>query len=206
MYISAHPLDDFLPEIDAFCDGRGLSALGNLPAIKGQDLRLAVIITSFIERTSQKTNKPYCIFTAEDFETSHEFRIFGEDYLKFRTFLSAGDKVMLQGNVQSYKYAQNPGDLEFKITRIEPLFKIRDLYAHFLDITIPLQRLNDELIERIANTIQNGQGKAKVRMKIQTPNGDLNLPSNVFNRVSVDPEALQALQTISEINVSLAEK
>jgi sulfite reductase beta subunit-like hemoprotein len=77
--------------------------------------------------------------------------------------------------------------------------------GRYLDIFIPMHRLNDELIERIATSLQNGTGKAQVRMRVTHEQSELLLPSNSFNKVNIEAEALKALQDIPEIEFEVSE-
>jgi hypothetical protein len=61
------------------------------------------------------------------------------------------------------------------------------------------------LVERIATTLQNGTGKTQVRMRVMHEQSELLLPSNNFNKVNIETEALKALQDIPEIEFEVSE-
>ena len=82
---------------------------------------------------------------------------------------------------------------------------IRTKLGRYLDIIIPMHKLNDELVERIANTLQNGTGKTQARMRVMHEQSELLLPSNNFNKVNIETEALKALQQIPEIEFEVSE-
>ena len=84
MYISAHPLDDFKNELK-FCNA-STTHFKDLPKYEGANLAFAGIVTDAQHRIS-KAGKGWAAFTVEDYNDSFEFRIFGEDYLKFKHFL-----------------------------------------------------------------------------------------------------------------------
>ncbi|HUH46808.1 MAG TPA: DNA polymerase III subunit alpha, partial [Arenibacter sp.] len=85
IYISGHPLDDFRTELKAFCNA-GISAVSNMGDYLNKELAFAGVIADVQHRTS-KNGKGWASFTVEDYTDSFEFRIFGEEYLKFRHFL-----------------------------------------------------------------------------------------------------------------------
>jgi DNA polymerase-3 subunit alpha len=131
--------------------------------------------------------------------------MFGEDWLKYRHLITRGGKLFVVGRVQPKRFGQDINALEFRINRIELLGDIRKKMGRYLDIFIPMHRLNDELIERIATSLENGTGKAQVRMRVTHEQSELLLPSNSFNKVNIEAEALKALQDIPEIEFEVSE-
>jgi DNA polymerase-3 subunit alpha len=86
IYISAHPLDDFKNEM-IFCNATLKHFKEDLTKHLNMNLSFAGIITDVQHRVS-KAGKGWAMFTIEDYGDSHEFRIFGEEYLKKFSFLS----------------------------------------------------------------------------------------------------------------------
>jgi hypothetical protein len=82
---------------------------------------------------------------------------------------------------------------------------IRAKMGRYLDIIIPMHKLNDDLIERIATTLKNGTGKTQVRMRVMHEQSELLLPSNNFNKVNIEAESLKALEQIAEIEFEVCE-
>jgi DNA polymerase-3 subunit alpha len=85
IYISGHPLDDFKNEIENFCNAV-LIDFEDPKALLNKDVSVGGIVTSVEHRVS-KNGKGWASFFIEDYTTTNEFRIFGEDYLKFKHFL-----------------------------------------------------------------------------------------------------------------------
>jgi DNA polymerase-3 subunit alpha len=85
IYISGHPLDDFKYEIKYFCNAK-LEALKNLEANVNKNLSFGGIITQVQHRVT-KNGKGWATFVLEGYDESFEFRIFNEEYLKFKHFL-----------------------------------------------------------------------------------------------------------------------
>lgn len=205
MYISGHPLDDFALEIKSFCTEGGLALVQDLNAINGRDLKLAGTITEFNEKFTRSSNKPFGTFKMEDYDSQFEFVLFGEDYLKFKHLLFSGSKIFLVGRSQPRRFGTEINGMEFKINRIEPLFEIREKLGRFLDISVSLNKLSDVLIDKIYNSLQNGTGKTQVRMKLLTDLGELKLPANAFNRVSINTDVLSRLDELEEIEYEVSE-
>lgn len=204
MFISGHPLDDFNLEVNTFCSKGGLSLLQNLESVNGRELKMAGTVVDVLEKIT-KTGKPYGSFKLEDYETSHDFMMFGEEWLKFKHLVARGEKLFVVGRAQSRRFNQEVNSMEFKITRIELLCDIRKKMGRFLDISVPMAKLNDELVERIALALANGEGRTQVRIKILSKDGELRLPSNVFNKVNIESDTLSNLETINEIEFAVSE-
>jgi DNA polymerase-3 subunit alpha len=204
MFISGHPLDDFSLEVNTFCSKGGLTLLQSMETVNGRELKLAGTVVDVIEKTAKNGN-PYGSFKLEDYETTSDFMMFGEDWLKFRHLITRGGKLFVVGRVQPKRFGQDVNALEFRINRIELLGDIRTKMGRYLDISIPMHKLNDALVERIANTLQNGTGKTQVRMRVLHEQSELLLPSSNFNKVNIDTDALKALQEIPEIDFEVSE-
>ena len=205
MFISGHPLDDFALEIQAFCSKGGLSLLQNMETHNNRELKLAGTVVEFVEKIARASNKPFGMFKLEDYDATFEFVLFGEDYLKYKHLLYAGAKLFIVGRVQQKRFGQDTNALEYRVNRIEPLFEIREKLGRYLDIKIPLATLHDGLVDKLASSLKNGEGKTQVRLKIQTEEGELKLNSSAFNRVSITPEALKALEEVYEVEYEVAE-
>ncbi|MFT6838741.1 MAG: DNA polymerase-3 subunit alpha, partial [Sediminicola sp.] len=85
IYISGHPLDDFRTEMNAFCNAT-ISNVHQMETFVGRELALAGVISDVQHRVS-KNGKGWASFILEDYTDTYEFRIFGEEYLKYRHFL-----------------------------------------------------------------------------------------------------------------------
>ena len=85
IYISGHPLDDYKFEMKYFCN-TNLEGLKNLEQHVGKNLSFGGIVTNVQHRTA-KNGKGWATFVVEGYDESFEFRIFDEEYLKFRHFL-----------------------------------------------------------------------------------------------------------------------
>ena len=94
IYISGHPLDDFQTPIKHFCNAP-LEVLKDLNQLINKELRIGGIIGE-VEHRISKNGKGWARFTVEDYTDSYEFRIFGEEYLKFKHFLFESNFIYLR--------------------------------------------------------------------------------------------------------------
>jgi len=85
IYISGHPLDDFKVEMESFCNG-DVSVFKSPKDFINKEISVAGVITEVEHRVSRQ-GKGWAFFVLEDYVDSYNFRIFGEDYLRFKHFL-----------------------------------------------------------------------------------------------------------------------
>ncbi|MFN0030815.1 MAG: DNA polymerase III subunit alpha [Flavobacteriales bacterium] len=204
MFISGHPLDDFALEIKSFCTPGGMALLQNMEQQHGRDLKLAGTVMDFQEKIARTSNKPFGTFKLEDYEAQQEFVLFGEDYLKYKHLLFNGAKLFVLGKVQQRKWNGEPNGFEFRINRLEPLFEVREKLGRYLDIVVSLDKLNDQLVERIAATLNQG-GKTKVRMQVMTDDGFLKMPAGMFQKLNVTNKVIEKLDEMEEVEYGLFE-
>ena len=94
IYISGHPLDDYIDSIKFFSNIK-LNDLKNLNPLVDKEIRIAGIIGE-VEHKISKNGKGWATFILEDYYESYELRIFGEEYLKFKHFLIENNFVCIK--------------------------------------------------------------------------------------------------------------
>ena len=124
--ISGHPLDKFRLEVDHLCAKDGLARLDNMEREKGKMLTFGGLITAAEHRIS-KSGRPWGFFALEDYHGAHEFRCFGEDYVRFGNMVE-GWMVMVTTHVKEQGYGREA--LEAKLQAIELLSEARASASH----------------------------------------------------------------------------
>ncbi len=202
VYISGHPLDDYKVEIESFCTPSGLSVLKEMDKMMGYDLKFAGMVTEAAHRVS-KTNKPYGSFSLEDYNDSHKFFLFGEDYVKCREYLVDGWFLFISGKVQM----RRRGDFEepeFKIHQVELLSELRDKRAKELNLKIDLNDLNPELVNKLEELFNSNRGKCRLKIEIVDENMRLKMPSR---GLAINPtnKVMDELRKIPDLEVKLSD-
>src|SRR6056297_3937128 len=142
IYISGHPLDDFKTEINAFCNA-GISHLNTIENYLNRELTVAGVITDVQHRIS-KNGKGWAAFTMEDYTDSFEFRIFGEEYLKFRHFLMQNNFVFVKTFVREGWVNKDTGkksDPRLQFNNFQLLHDVMENYAKKLSIQLDIKDL-----------------------------------------------------------------
>ena len=69
--------------------------MGDLDHLVNRELSLGGIVND-VEHLESRNGKGWARFTVEDFTDQYEFRIFGEDYLKYRHFLVVNQFIRIR--------------------------------------------------------------------------------------------------------------
>ncbi len=207
IFLSGHPLDDYRMEIENFCSKGGLELLENMQQAKGRELKIPGLIRS-VQHKISKNGKPYGSFVLEDYTGTREFSLFGEEYIKFKSFLDDNYPVVLVGKVSARWQRQDqkgPEELEFKLTRIDLLSEVRHKQGKFLNITVDRRFINKELIAFLESALVPGKGAAQLRMKIFDDESILSTLSGNKFQLDISDEVIETLRNIPNIEFNLSE-
>ena len=200
VYLSAHPLDDFKLEIDNFCNA-GLAEFDDINNLRGRDLTVAGIVIE-VKHSMTKTGKPFGFLTIQDYTDSYRLALFGKDYENFRKYCYMDYPLMLKGKVQPRPY--NDQELEFKIKTIAMLSQVREEMVNNLQLTIPLKKINQNLIDEIKEHALAKKGKVNLKFKIIDT--EENIGIELFSRterIDVTNELIKFLTKKTDIQYSI---
>ena len=189
IYISGHPLDDFKTEIQYFCNAR-VDSLQNINQLEGKELSFAGIITDVQHRVS-KNGKPWGMFTFEDYSDTYEFRLFNEDYLKFRHFLIPNTFLYLKTVMRR---AWQNGDVRVQITTIQQLQDVLSNMAKKITLNLPIESINERSVQKFDSVFKKHQGNQHLNFMIidQKEKLKLNMPSRSA-KINITKELLDEL-------------
>jgi DNA polymerase-3 subunit alpha len=179
IYISGHPLDDFKIEMKTFCNGV-ISDFNNLENILNREVTFGGVVTDVQHRVS-KQGKGWALFTIEDYTDSHEFRIFGEDYLKFRHFFVINSFVYVRAFIKEgwvNRDTGKKGDPRIQFNSFQLLHDVMDTYAKKLSIQLNIDTLAEGKISALYDLLKIHEGSNtlnfvvydnKEKLKVQMP-------------------------------------
>ena len=167
IYISGHPLDDYKFEMKYFCNVR-LSNLKSLETLVGKNLTFAGIVTNVQYRTG-KNGKDWAMFTLEGYDESHEFRIFDEEYLKFRHFLVNNQFIYFKVNIKDGWVNRETGKkseprITFQDAKL--LADVLPTFAKKIAIQLNINDLKLNLIENLEKIFQANKGDQQVTFEV----------------------------------------
>ncbi|MGB1167247.1 MAG: DNA polymerase III subunit alpha [Flavobacteriaceae bacterium] len=159
IYISAHPLDDFTHEMKYFMT-LSLNRLGDLNALVNKELSLGGIVNE-IQHLETRNGKGWARFTLEDFTDQYEFRIFGEDYLKYRHFLVVNQFIRMRLAVREgwlNRETGKSGAPRMQYLHFEMLQNTIETNAKKLTLQLDIHKLTSDQIEELQDDLRAFKG------------------------------------------------
>ena len=167
IYISGHPLDDYKFEMQYFCNAK-LEALKNLESYLNKNLSIGGIITNVQHRVA-KNGKGWASFMLEGYDESFEFRIFGEEYLKFRHYLIQNNFTYMRLVVKegwADKETGKKGEPRLQFLLVQYLQDVLPSFAKKLIIHLNINEVQSELISQLNSVFQSNRGDHSVSFEV----------------------------------------
>lgn len=195
IYISGHPLDDYKKEIEFFCNS-DLSSLNDLESLVNRELSFCGVITDCRHLVS-KSNKPWGSFILEDYNDSYEFRMFGEEYLKFRhflvpnTFLHAKIKIQ-QGWID--KNTGKPREPKILFLNMQQLQDVMSSAAKSLTIEFHVTEIMEKRVDLLREMLEKHKGDQQLYFNLKDHEEKISINmSSRLQKVNVTADLLQIL-------------
>jgi DNA polymerase-3 subunit alpha len=221
IFLSGHPLDNYRFELNNFClqcvkhlslvnkirtGDTNEETLAEFEMIKNKELVVGGLVVASAQRMT-KTGKPFGTFVFEDYDESCELALFGDDFIKFKQFLTEGYFLQIRGRVG--ERFRKEGDWEFKITSINLLSELRDKLTKCITIQVPIEVINDEFMSEIDDLIEINKSTTEHQNCLlhfavydREQNVVLDLPSKSL-KINPNNEFLEKLTTLNIINYKL---
>ncbi|MEO0571331.1 MAG: DNA polymerase III subunit alpha [Bacteroidota bacterium] len=197
IYISGHPLDDFKKEIKAFCNTSISVFKEELDGYVNRELTFAGVITDVQHRIS-KNGKGWGLFTVEDYMDTHEFRIFGEEYLKFRHFLMISSFIHIKVFVREgwvNRETGKKGEPRLQFNEFRQLQDVMDAYAKKLTIKLDVSTLQEKRIRELKSALASHKGKHPISFIIYEMEEEIKLNlSSRKQKVNISADLLNVLE------------
>jgi DNA polymerase-3 subunit alpha len=195
IYISGHPLDDYKNELDIFCNA-DVSAFNNLEQFVNRELSFGGVVTDVQHRVS-KNGKGWAAFTVEDYNGSFEFRIFSEEYLKYRHFLLVNSFVYIKAFIREgwvNRETGKKGDPRIQFNSVQMLQDVMDNHAKKLTVHVKLEELAEHRINTLKEVMKMHKGDGKLHFVVHEKANkiQLTMPSRK-QKVSISNELLNKL-------------
>ncbi|HLV69897.1 MAG TPA: DNA polymerase III subunit alpha, partial [Xanthomarina sp.] len=197
IYISGHPLDDFRIEMKTFCNAN-LALLKDLEPFVNRELTFGGVVTDVQHRVS-KLGKGWALFTVEDYTDSHEFRIFGEEYLKFRHFLLKNSFVYVKMFVREgwiNRETGNKSEPRVQFNNFQLLHDVMDTYAKKLSVQLQITDLQEARVNKLKELFNLHKGDHLLNFIIYDTEEQikLNMPSRK-QKIKISQELLDELES-----------
>jgi DNA polymerase-3 subunit alpha len=196
-YISGHPLDQFKLEINNFCT----CTLDKIADFKNSDIAVAGIINRSVVKQG-RNGQPFGLFSIEDYQTSVDLAMFGEEFLSFKHLINIGEFIYIKGRVEE-RYNQ-PGVWELRPKTIQLLSEIREKLTKGLHLYLYGDNISGPLVDHLEELFANHPGNCTLRLSVldETENIGVDLHSMKY-RISPDNDLMRALEKIKEVSIKV---
>ena len=179
IYLSAHPLDEYIPILEKMCNAK-MADLVDLTPLQNHDLILGGIVTAGKEGMTKK-GSPYGRVKMEDFSGAAEFVFFGDDWVGKKNYFAEGMFLYLIGKCQPRKW--QPDEWEVKINGVKLLSDVKDDDIQKITVSVPLSFITNEFVLEFSELIRNNPGKVDLSFVICDDDGQ--------NRVSMQSRTMK---------------
>ena len=204
-----------------FCNNK-LESLKSLEQFVGKNLSFGGIVTNVQHRTA-KNGKGWASFVLEGYDESNEFRIFNEEYLKFRHFLVQNQFVYIRVNIKDGWVNRETGkksDPQINFLQVESIQDVLRIFAKKLVIHLDIKELREELVVKLNTVFDANKGDntvsfeilelEKIKKQIEVAsaeteeieivldeNGDIQEPENPEPTLAAEVEEIKVVNKIS---------
>lgn len=170
IFVSGHPLDDYELEVNHFTtctlDKIEQHQSGNVIQIAG--------MVSMAKHFISKNGNGWGILELQDFNSTFETKLFGEDYQKYKHLMEEGIAVFVKGQFQRSNW--NGGSFQFKIKEIRLLEGISESLTEKITVQLTLEHLTERFVEQFEMACQTNKGPHKLKIEVWDPNLQMSLP------------------------------
>jgi len=196
IYLSAHPLDEYSVVLNNMCNTK-CREIGRdsdkAELAKREEITFGGIVTSVVERFSQKTGKPFGFVTIEDFESSGELALFGDDWMKWNGLMKENYTIYI--TARCMPRFRNSNIYELRVQNVEQLYDVKEKRLEKLTISMDASTVDDTMVSELTAVIDKHPGKTQlyVQLRDADPQNNLVLHSGLKS-VDVDRNLLSFIE------------
>ena len=207
IYISGHPLDDYKMVIQQYAKARVVDLQNKdlLPKLYGKDLAFAGILSN-VKHLETKDQRQFAKFNFDDFSGSHEFAIFGEDYLNFRHYLDNGRMVYMRLKIERKVFTNKEGknfeQVKTHFSNFTLLQDVLEKYSKGVQLTLNVRDLNKVVLENLQEIIKSYPGSKPLSLVLSDGQHAVKMAPKK-SRVEINAEMLKAIEETEKIKYTL---
>jgi DNA polymerase-3 subunit alpha len=205
MFMSGHPLDNFLFEMKYY----GLTTISefnefkeavNLHPNPGRPFRIGGLVAEAQHRVSKNGNK-YGVFFIEDYTAKMELTLWSDDYVRLSNYLEPGMVIFLTG---SFRQRYNKSEFEFKVASITLLESLMKICTKKLQIEVHPKYITQEFIEFIEENVRRFPGKSCLKFNMFEPASQMKFGMYTVEKgFEMNDEMAKYLQQKPELDVTV---
>jgi DNA polymerase III subunit alpha len=199
MYITAHPLDNFKFEIEAF----GIAKIADvkLPENVGINARLAGFVSA-AQHLTTKNGKLYMRATIIDYTDQVEVFLYSEDYVRLNAYFEIGQTLLVNGGYHKRTWG-NTDQTEFKIQTIMLMENAKATFSKRLDIHLPANKIASQFIIDIKNFIKHNPGTTEFGFTLYNEDGTENVKFKSATKILFNDELKAIFEKLPFVNYRL---
>jgi DNA polymerase-3 subunit alpha len=149
-----------------FCNTR-LEHLKDLNNFLGKNISIGGIVTKVEHRTAKNGNG-WGMFTLEGYDETFEFRVFGEEYLKFRHLLVQNSFTFIKLIVKEgwVNKEGKKGDPRMQFTEVKMLTDVLNTYAKKLVLQLSINDLSEKMIQSLRELFEKEKGDNQITIEV----------------------------------------
>jgi DNA polymerase-3 subunit alpha len=164
MFLSGHPLDHYRFElryygimtISDFLEFKGAIELQKSP---NQTIKIAGLVTASQHKIS-RAGKKYGSITLEDFSGKVEITLFGDQYIKFSNYFTAGTCIHVKG---SYEKWESRNEWNFRVSEICLLETIKKVFTKQVQLTLHAGFIQQTHVQFFWENMRKNPGKSRLK-------------------------------------------
>ena len=196
IYISGHPLDDFRVEMESFCNG-DVSLFKSPKEFVNKEITVAGVITEVEHRVSRQ-GKGWAFFILEDYVDSYNFRIFGEEYLRFKHFLTLNNFLYIKTKIVDgwlNKETGLRGEPRIQYSNFKLLQDVVKTFAKKISIQLKLEDVKSEKIKSIKSLLGQHDGSHNLSFVVYDEDEKIMVEmDSEKQKVDISPSLLNVLE------------
>ena len=174
-----------------------LADLGDLDHLINRELNIGGIVNE-VEHLETRNGKGWARFLMEDFSDQYEFRIFGEEYLKFKHFISVNQFVRIKINIKEGWRNQETGrlgDPRIQFINFEMLHDSLSKNSKKLTLQLDIHQLKSESIQQLKKELNGFKGDKLLYFDLIDPKKQVKLTlASRKQKVAISPDLLSHLE------------
>jgi DNA polymerase-3 subunit alpha len=165
MFLSGHPLDHYRFEMKHY----SITQIGDYNDFKevidqhpnpAQTFKLAGLVTSSQHKIS-RAGKKYGSLTIEDFTGRVEITLFGDQYVKFSNYFTAGTCIHIKGSFEKW---ESRNEWNFRVNEICLLETIKRAFTRQLQLVIQPGTITPTQVEFFQQNMKKHPGRSRLKV------------------------------------------
>jgi len=205
IYLSAHPLDEYAAVLKYICNGHFSDlAEDKRELLSGVEEVLMGGIVTGVRNGEDKRGNAFGVVKLEDFEGSGELALFGKDWMTYRSFFVEGSTLFLRLKVQPHPYRL--GQFGVSLLAVDLLSEIKESYIESVTLTIPLDKLTEDLAEDLAAFVNDNPGKSQLIFNIHSGDSLKTALVSRSKQINMSAKFIKFIESQEDIQMAINQK